>query len=569
MFDRENRRTSFFIILILFLFVRGQILAEEVWVAPSQQNDQTGNWSGDKKATRFSFAVPDDMTAFQEATVLLIGKENQDIRYSLFLSVSQNLLPHDISTSSRVSLPAFLYQDELVALDVSPVFADQMPFHPGSDYLSLRFESDAPVKIIGLRFRYETGPAFDPADYWAKTDIFGGDVMGPGYNLQLRPDVVGAFELQASAVGSDEIATGAVVADKIAGNAVGPEKIASSAVGSPQLADSAVTRPKIALDAVGQDQLGNAVVSTEKIRDLSVTRPKIALAAVGSDQIADQAVGTGHLADLSVTAPKLDAASVTGEKISAGAVSTPHLQDAAITTSKLAAASVTGDKVAASAIGTFQLQNGAINNPKLAAASVTASKVAPDTIATFHLLDAAVTSSKLADASVTNSKVAANSIGSFQLLHEAVTADKIAMEAVGLEHLRFGSVGSPHIMDGQVRASDVDPSQVQLRVDGSCPPGQSIRQISENGAVVCEVDSVGLTELTYTSSVVTCPAASACEFDLSCSLGRVVSGGCRVSPGNPSVTHHSSPISMTAWRVRLEHSSPSPQSYQCMIICAR
>jgi Chaperone of endosialidase len=48
------------------------------------------------------------------------------------------------------------------------------------------------------------------------------------------------------------------------------------------------------------------------------------------------------------------------------------------------------------------------------------------------------------------------------------------------------AVTSSKIADGAVGASDVNQTQVQARVTGTCPAGQAVRSVGQNGTVTCE-----------------------------------------------------------------------------------
>lgn len=74
--------------------------------------------------------------------------------------------------------------------------------------------------------------------------------------------------------------------------------------------------------------------------------------------------------------------------------------------------------------------------------------------------------------------------GSFTPLlpRQKITPAPIALNAQSVEP---GVVGSAEIIDGSVGADDIDPAEVQARVNGSCSSGEAIGAIAANGSVTC------------------------------------------------------------------------------------
>jgi len=68
---------------------------------------------------------------------------------------------------------------------------------------------------------------------------------------------------------------------------------------------------------------------------------------------------------------------------------------------------------------------------------------------------------------VTGTSIAPNSVGPSAILDNSITAADIGTNAVGL--------------------TEINPTQVQTRVSGVCPAGQSMRAIGQTGTVICEV----------------------------------------------------------------------------------
>jgi len=61
---------------------------------------------------------------------------------------------------------------------------------------------------------------------------------------------------------------------------------------------------------------------------------------------------------------------------------------------------------------------------------------------------------------------------------------------------------------GAVDGAAIDPAEVQLRVGGACPAGQSIRQIGQDGSVTCEADDIGASGWNLTGNAGTDPSTN-------------------------------------------------------------
>lgn len=115
--------------------------------------------------------------------------------------------------------------------------------------------------------------------------------------------------------------------------------------------------------------------------------------------------------------------------------------------------------------------------------------------------DGCVDSDDLATGAVRGYNIANGHIVSRHIKNGNLTTQKIRDEAITSEKIAVNAVG----------VSEVNPSQVQLRVSGSCPAGTAIASIAQDGSVICQyIESAGYT--TYDNSGVTsatCPIGTA------------------------------------------------------------
>jgi hypothetical protein len=99
----------------------------------------------------------------------------------------------------------------------------------------------------------------------------------------------------------------------------------------------------------------------------------------------------------------------------------------------------------------------------------------------------------------------------------------LADESVTNAKLADNSIGTAKVADGSLRREDIDRDEVQARVTGTCPEGQSIRSITNTGEVRCQ--SIGLEDYRIETATVTCQPGSSCRAVAACPPGKRVTGG--------------------------------------------
>ncbi len=88
---------------------------------------------------------------------------------------------------------------------------------------------------------------------------------------------------------------------------------------------------------------------------------------------------------------------------------------------------------------------------------------------------------------IEQSMLALNAVGSDQIEDNAVTAAELADNAVDTDAIIDANVTREKIAPGAIGIDEIDPTIIQVRVEGMCGEGEFLRGITADGDVVCEL----------------------------------------------------------------------------------
>lgn len=134
----------------------------------------------------------------------------------------------------------------------------------------------------------------------------------------------------------------------------------------------------------------------------------------------------------------------------------------------------------------------ALHAEMVAIGAVAGDEIADNTVTAADLADDAVGAAQIAAGAVGTAELATNSVASAQVVDESLRSADLAVDSVTRSELAAGAVTSEELADGAVRATDIDHTEVQRRVYGSCDTGTYLSGINQDGTVRCGLLPISL-----------------------------------------------------------------------------
>lgn len=176
--------------LLLISLAAATASADEIWVAPTSQQDIGGLGIASSLvwpvtpigAVRFAFAVPNDLQAFQSSKVLLIPRApGGAANLNIIICSAENGGPVPGACAGPTPHAFTGVANQLVEVDISAIVAPKVGT-PGATYIAVlayTTPTTATDHLVGLRFRYTPVPPSNVATLGANT--FTGIQTAPGF----------------------------------------------------------------------------------------------------------------------------------------------------------------------------------------------------------------------------------------------------------------------------------------------------------------------------------------------------------------------------------------------------
>ena len=172
-----------------------------------------------------------------------------------------------------------------------------------------------------------------------------------------------------------------------------------------------------------------------------------------------------------ITGAMIKNGSVTGSDVASGTLSGAHIADKSLTGADLKDGSLSGADLAANSITSGHIKNGEVKAADIGSSQVNGG----------HIANESLTGSDIKNGSITGADIATGTVTSTDI------ADK--------------SITGTDIKDGSLTHADTNVDSIQRRVTGTCPAGESIVAVKNDGKVTCaSVDKLAVTKGTCTAN---------------------------------------------------------------------